>query len=53
MKKLSSYQKLKQEKEEFENLYYKTRKKLHNLGEGIDEDDILMGNECEFPRDTK
>lgn len=42
MKRLSSYQKLKKEKEEFENLYYKTRKKLHDLGEGIDGDDILM-----------
>lgn len=42
MKKLSSYQKLKQENDDLYNLYAKARKKLHDLGEGIDGDDIIM-----------
>lgn len=49
MKKLSSYQKLKKEKERFENLYYKTRKRLHNLGEGIDGDDIITDFDMKIP----
>ncbi len=53
MKKLSSYQKLKKEKENFESLYYKIRKKLHNLGQGIDGNDILMDLDMKIPSLSK
>jgi len=36
MKTITSYQKLKKEKEMFEKLYYRCRKKLHNLNQDID-----------------
>ncbi len=49
MKKLSSYQKLKKENNQLSKLYQKTRKKLHNLGEGIDGDDIIMDFDCKLP----
>ena len=49
MKKLSSYQKLKKENKELYNLYRKTRKKLHDLGEGMDGDDILMDFDTNIP----
>ena len=49
MEKLSSYQKLKKENKELYNLYRKTRKKLHDLGEGMTEDDILMDFDMDIP----
>ncbi len=49
MKKLSSYQKLKKENNQLSKLYQKTRKKLHNLGEGISGDDIIMDFDMRIP----
>ncbi len=49
MKKVSSYQKLKQENEELYGLYEKARKRLHALGEGLDGDDIIMGFDIKIP----
>ena len=49
MKRLSSYQKLKKENNRLYKLYQKTRKKLHNLGEGIDGNDIIMDFDMRIP----
>jgi hypothetical protein len=50
MKKLSSYQKLKQEKNELYRLYEKARRKLHNMGRGLDDDDIMMDFDMSFAK---
>jgi hypothetical protein len=48
MNKLSSYQKLKQEKDNLFRLYYRARKRLQQLNQGIEGDDILLGFEHEL-----
>ena len=45
MKKLSSYQKLKQKNEELWEMYVKVVKKLRKLNQGIDSDCYLIGGE--------
>ena len=40
--KISSYQKLKKENEELYHLYRRARKRLNELGEGINGDDLIM-----------
>jgi hypothetical protein len=43
--KLTSYQKLKKQKDEFERLYSRAMKRLQESGKGILEDDVLIGGE--------
>lgn len=44
-KKLSSYQKLKKERDNFWRLYCRAMRDLRKLGEGIYSDDILTGED--------
>ena len=44
----SSYQKLKERYNHLWDLYIRKRKKLEELGIGVDEDDYLIGNEEKF-----
>ena len=39
---LSSYQKLKMKYDELYRLHYRAMKKLHDLGEGLQGDDLIM-----------
>lgn len=48
MKKLNSYQKLKEKYDALYKLYYNIRKRLHNLGQSIEGNDILLGFDNEL-----
>lgn len=47
-RKISSYQKLKNKYDGLYKLYHNARKRLHNLGQGIDGNDILFNFDMEL-----
>lgn len=46
--KISSYQKLKQDRDNLYRLYSRARKRLFELGEGVEDDDLIMDFDTDF-----